>query len=129
MNQAGFTLMELMVVVGIIGILTAIALPNYFAYRNKAFCAKAESDANNIASDVVEYFAIPTHTTIATADITFNPNANSFTIVGPTAVNTAVTITVTDVSGRCPAGYRNNSPVNAHGDGWNGLVYQKVVAQ
>ena len=129
-NSKGFTLIELMIVIAIIGILAAIAVPNFIAYRNKAFCSNAESDANNIAADIADYFAVPTHLTIATADVNFAPASNTFVIVGPADPNVAITIQVTDVSGRCPTTYSTPNPVNAQGDGWtSATVYQKVVAQ
>ena len=129
-NNKGFTLIELMIVIAIIGILAAIAIPNFIAYRNKAFCSSAESDANNVAAEIADYFAVPTHTTIVTADVTFAPASNTFTIVGPTDPNVAITITLTDVSGRCPADYQASNPDNAQGDGWlGGNIYQKVLAQ
>jgi prepilin-type N-terminal cleavage/methylation domain-containing protein len=121
-NKNGFTLIEILVVIAIIGILAAISAPNYIAYRQQSICAGVENDAHSLCLAVHSYFALPSHNTlpITPAQIGFNSfsgfgaQMNTGTISG-TLDN--IIVQVTDNSGRCPG----NRP------GWTGQIYTKIL--
>ena len=56
-SKKGFTLIELLIVVAIIGILAAIAIPQFASYRQKAYNSAAQSDLKNFKTGLESYFA------------------------------------------------------------------------
>lgn len=55
-SESGFTLLELLISMAIVGILTSIAVPEYQQYRARAFDLRAQSDLRNVALAEEVYF-------------------------------------------------------------------------
>lgn len=92
-REEGFTLIELLVVIAIIGILAAIAIPQFAEYRKRGFDARAKSDLRNVATGEEAYFVDAEHyLTCSDAACTSVQGG----LPGITAISSGVVLNMTD---------------------------------
>ena len=108
-EEAGFTLVELLVVMLILGILAAIAIPAFFSQRDKGYDSDAKANVRTVQT-AYETYAVDnngSYTTSAIADlaaiegsindfsgeVTITGGADSYTVVGNSDSGNAFTLT------------------------------------
>ena len=115
--EGGFTLIELLVVIAIIGILAAIAIPQFAAYRRRAFEGDALANARNLATAQEGYFVTKSGYASKVATLT----AFGFTqsaLVNITTSLSGTAFTLTSVHNTCintTGRYTYNSGVGTFG--------------
>jgi len=103
-NEAGFTLIEVMVTVAIVAILTAIAVPNYSAYVQRGKIAEAISNLAAMRVLMEQYFL--DNRTYVGGPCTAPGSTTYFTYAcSPAATATTYTITATGVAGQGMSGF------------------------
>src|SRR6476659_10271057 len=91
-KKKGFTLIELCIVVGIIGMLAAIAIPKFANTKEKAYVASMKADLRNLATYEESYAA-------DSAGAYFSGSASGTTSLNGFLASQNVTVTATAVTG------------------------------
>ena len=123
----GFTLLELVIVVTIIGIIAAVAVPSYTNYMDRTRRATAQADLMELAQWMERRYAANFNYTTTTADLPFNTSpqgsGTAFYDITVNADQTTYTLTATPTGPQTgdPCGALTLDQVGAKGDNGGGI--------
>lgn len=103
--EGGFTLIELLVVIAIIGILAAIAIPQFAAYRRRGFDSDTKSNIKNASTAQEAYFVDKSTYTSTLADLT----ARGYKQSSDVTITPTGTATTFIINGAHPTGCTNGT--------------------
>lgn len=71
-KRTGFTFIELLVAMALLGLLSAIAVPRYRGFKERSYAAAMKSDLGHLRIALEEYWAEKQHYTIDTTELDFH---------------------------------------------------------